>query len=447
MDINKKNPTQTLNLISLGCAKNLVDSEILIGGLRHLDVNIVDEPENADTIVVNTCGFLDQAREESIEVILQAAELKNTGRLQQLVVMGCLSERYPEELKKEIPEVDRFFGTNDHRQIVQFLTGKPHAKDDPMFWRSLLTPKHYAYLKIAEGCDNGCSFCSIPFMRGLQKSRPIPNIREEAERLGNQGVRELLIIAQDSTSYGWDLPEKVYLSDLLQELDNLANEMPDDILKWIRVHYAHPAHLSQRIIDALASSSHLARYLDMPIQHANNRILDSMNRGLGRDGIRNRITRLRTAIPDIRLRTTLIVGYPGETDEEFRELYNFMEEIEFDRIGVFPYSEEEGTAAAGLTDDIPREVKDERKAVLLDLQNEISARKNSELVGNTLKVLIDEQGNSVSVGRTEFDSPEVDNIVRVNGSVIPGKFIDVKIEDYNAYELIGRPVSVLESIC
>lgn len=316
-----------------------------------------------------------------------------------------------------------------------------------MFWRSLLTPKHYAYLKIAEGCDNGCSFCSIPFMRGLQKSRPIPNIREEAERLGNQGVRELLIIAQDSTSYGWDLPEKVYLSDLLQELDNLANEMPDDILKWIRVHYAHPAHLSQRIIDALASSSHLARYLDMPIQHANNRILDSMNRGLGRDGIRNRITRLRTAIPDIRLRTTLIVGYPGETDEEFRELYNFMEEIEFDRIGVFPYSEEEGTAAAGLTDDIPREVKDERKAVLLDLQNEISARKNSELVGNTLKVLIDEQGNSVSVGRTEFDSPEVDNIVRVNGSVTPGEFIDVKIEDYNAYELIGRPVSVLESIC
>ncbi|MCS5647709.1 MAG: radical SAM protein, partial [Candidatus Marinimicrobia bacterium] len=234
---------KTLNLISLGCAKNLVDSEILLGGLNKTDVTLTQNPEEADTIVVNTCGFLDIAREESVDTILQAAELKKTGNLKELVVMGCLSERYPDELKKEIPEVDRIFGSNDHRQIVSFLTGKEFAKDDPLFFRSLMTPNHYAYLKIAEGCDNGCSFCSIPLMRGLQKSRTIPAIMDEAERLVSNGTRELLVIAQDSTSYGWDLETKVYLSDLLRELNTINN------LEWIRVHYAHPAHLSQRIID------------------------------------------------------------------------------------------------------------------------------------------------------------------------------------------------------
>ena len=425
---------KTLNLISLGCAKNLVDSEILLGGLQQTDVSITHNPEEADTIVVNTCGFLDIAREESVETILQAAEMKKTGSLKELVVMGCLSERYPEELKKEIPEVDRIFGSNDHRQIVSFLTGQEYAKDDPLFFRSLMTPNHYAYLKIAEGCDNGCSFCSIPLMRGLQKSRTIPAIMEEAERLAVNGTRELLVIAQDTTSYGWDLEKKVYLSDLLRELNTIND------LDWIRVHYAHPAHLSQRTIDALAECDTVCNYLDMPIQHAADELLNSMRRGLGQDGIRDRISRLREAIPEIALRTTLIVGYPGETEEHFNTLRDFVEEIRFDRLGIFTYSEEDGTLAADLDDTVPRQVKDDRKNQLLEIQHGISLDKNESFIGKTLKVLVDQSGEDVSVGRTEFDSPEIDNIVHIKGKTVRGTFIDVMIKSANEYELLGKIV-------
>ena len=423
---------KTLNLISLGCAKNLVDSEILLGGLQQTDVSITANPEEADTIVVNTCGFLDIAREESVETILQAAEMKKTGSLKELVVMGCLSERYPEELKKEIPEVDRIFGSNDHRQIVSFLTGQEYAKDDPLFFRSLMTPSHYAYLKIAEGCDNGCSFCSIPLMRGLQKSRTIPAIMEEAERLATNGTRELLVIAQDTTSYGWDLEKKVYLSDLLRELNTIKD------MDWIRIHYAHPAHLSKRTIDALAECDRVCNYLDMPIQHAADALLNSMRRGLGQDGIRDRISRLREAIPEIALRTTLIVGYPGETEEHFNTLRDFVEEIRFDRLGIFTYSEEDGTLAADLDDSVPRQVKDDRKNQLLEIQHGISLDKNESFIGKTLKVLVDESGEGVSVGRTEFDSPEIDNIVHIKGKAVKGTFIDVLIESANEYELLGK---------
>ena len=425
---------KTLNLISLGCAKNLVDSEILLGGLQQTDVSITANPEEADTIVVNTCGFLDIAREESVDTILQAAEMKKTGSLKELVVMGCLSERYPEELKKEIPEVDRIFGSNDHRQIVSFLTGQEYAKDDPLFFRSLMTPSHYAYLKIAEGCDNGCSFCSIPLMRGLQKSRTIPAIMEEAERLAANGTRELLVIAQDTTSYGWDLEKKVYLSDLLRELNTIKD------MDWIRIHYAHPAHLSQRIIDALAECDRVCNYLDMPIQHAADELLNSMRRGLGQDGIRDRISRLREAIPEIALRTTLIVGYPGETEEHFNTLRDFVEEIRFDRLGIFTYSEEDGTLAADLADSVPRQVKDDRKNQLLEIQHDISLDKNESFIGKTLKVLVDESGEDVSVGRTEYDSPEIDNIVHIKGKTVKGTFIDVMIESANEYELLGKIV-------
>ncbi len=425
---------KTLNLISLGCAKNLVDSEILLGGLQQTDVSITHNPEEADTIVVNTCGFLDIAREESVDTIIQAAEMKKTGSLKELVVMGCLSERYPEELKKEIPEVDRIFGSNDHRQIVSFLTGQEYAKDDPLFFRSLMTPNHYAYLKIAEGCDNGCSFCSIPLMRGLQKSRTIPAIMEEAERLAANGTRELLVIAQDTTSYGWDLEKKVYLSDLLRELNTIKD------LDWIRVHYAHPAHLSQRTIDALAECDTVCNYLDMPIQHAADELLNSMRRGLGQDGIRDRISRLREAIPEIALRTTLIVGYPGETEEHFNTLRDFVEEIRFDRLGIFTYSEEDGTLAADLDDSVPRQVKDDRKNQLLEIQHGISLDKNESFIGKTLKVLVDESGEDVSVGRTEYDSPEIDNIVHIKGKTVKGTFIDVMIESANEYELLGKIV-------
>jgi len=425
----------TLHLISLGCAKNLVDSEILLGGLKHYTYHLTKEPEEADTIIINTCGFLDQAREESIDVVLQAAQLKKTGRLKQLVVMGCLSERYPEELAREIPEVDRFFGTHDHHEIVSYLTGKDYNRDDPRFFRSLLTPRHYAYLRIAEGCDNGCSFCSIPLMRGAQKSRPLTDIITEARKLLELGVKELLVIAQDTTSYGWDLPEKVSLADVITALDGLSPEA-----YWIRLHYTHPAHFSRNIIDVLANATHVCRYVDIPVQHASDRILTSMRRGLNKTGIRKRIQQLRDAIPGIRLRTTLIVGYPGETEAEFQELLDFVSEIQFDRLGVFTYSEEEGTLAAQLPDNVPRSLKDERKTAVLELQGDISAKKQAAFVGTTVKVLVDETSPDGSLGRTEFDSPEVDNLVHITGKVPLGEFIPVKIERSTAYDLYGRQV-------
>tara|TARA_X000001036_G_scaffold147304_1_gene140123 strand:- start:575 stop:1861 length:1287 start_codon:yes stop_codon:yes gene_type:complete len=426
--------SKKVNIISLGCAKNLVDSEILLGGLNKSDLVITKEPEDAESIIINTCGFLDIAREESIDTILQAAELKKTGNLKELVVMGCLSERFPDEISKEIPEVDRIFGSNDHRQIVSFITGKDYSKDDPLFFRSLMTPNHYSYIKIAEGCDNGCSFCSIPIMRGMQKSRTISAIMEEAERLANNGTKELLVIAQDSTSYGWDLPEKVYLSDLLNSLNTINN------IEWIRLHYAHPAHLSQRIIDSMALSEKVCKYIDMPVQHASDSVLKSMKRGLNQKGIRDRINRLRKAIPDIAIRTTLIVGYPGETEEDFKTLYDFVEDVKFDRLGVFTYSEEEGTGAALLNDDVPEEIKNKRKNDIIELQHDISLNRNESFIGKTIKVLVDESEKKIGVGRTEFDSPEIDNIVNIKGDVSKGSFVNIKIDSVNEYELIGSPV-------
>ena len=425
---------KVVNIISLGCAKNLVDSEILLGGLHKSDVAVTDNPENADTIIINTCGFLDIAREESVDTILQAAELKKTGRPSELVVMGCLSERYPEELTSEVPDIDQIFGSNDHRQIISFLTGKDFSKDDPLFFRSLMTPNHYAYIKIAEGCDNGCSFCSIPIMRGLQKSRTIPAIMDEAIRLAENGTKELLVIAQDSTSYGWDLDQKVYLSDLLRNLNRV------DGIEWIRVHYAHPAHLSQRIIDSIADSDKVCNYLDMPVQHASDIILKSMKRGLNQQGIRDRINRLRDASPGIAIRTTLIVGYPGETEEDFTELFNFVKDIRFDRLGVFTYSEEEGTSAAHLDDNIPQEVKNDRKNQIIELQHDISLARNESFIGKNIRVLVDQTENNIGVGRTEYDSPEIDNIVQIEGKVSRGQFVNIIVNDANEYELIGKPV-------
>ncbi|MBH10133.1 MAG: 30S ribosomal protein S12 methylthiotransferase RimO [Candidatus Marinimicrobia bacterium] len=428
------NPEKSLHLISLGCAKNLVDSEILMGGLRQAELSITNDAQKADTILINTCGFLDIAREESIDTILEAAELKKTGNLKELVIMGCLSERYPDEIAKEIPEIDRIFGSNDHHQIVSFLTGKDFAKDDPLFFRSLMTPSHYAYLKIAEGCDNGCSFCSIPLMRGIQKSRNIPAIMDEAHRLAGKGVKELLVIAQDTTSYGWDLERKVYLSDLLKELNTV------DGIEWIRIHYAHPAHLAPRIIKAMAECDKVCSYLDMPIQHASDSILKSMRRGLSQKGIRDRIKKLRDTIPDLALRSTLIVGYPGENEQDYNQLYDFVEEIRFDRLGIFTYSEEEGTLAARLSDNISRDVKNERLNKLQELQYEIILEKNESLIGKTLKVLVDKSVKKVGVGRTEYDSPEIDNIVHIRGNAKKGQFCNVLIDSVNEYELIGSVI-------
>lgn len=423
---------KTLHLISLGCAKNLVDSEILLGGLKNTQYDVTESPDDADTIIINTCGFLDIAREESVDTILQAAELKKKGTIEQLVVMGCLSERYHNDLKKEIPEVDRFFGTNDHKQIASFVTGKDYGKDDPLFFRSILTPSHFAYLKIAEGCDNGCSFCSIPIMRGLQKSRTIPELISETGRLVNNGTKEIMIIAQDTTSYGWDLDKKVYLSDLISEMDKIDNGP-----EWIRIHYAHPAHLNQRIIDSMAKSDRVCNYIDMPIQHASDNLLRSMRRGLNQEGIRRKIDNLRIAIPDISIRTTIIVGYPGEEEEDFLELTDFVSEIKFDHLGIFTYSEEEGTLAADLKDNIPRELKDERKSIIMDLQNNIDSERNSYMVGQSYDVIVDEVSNNIAVGRTQYDAPEIDKIVRINDFVEKGDIYQVEIDDFNEYELIG----------
>ena len=424
---------QKLNLISLGCAKALVDSEKLIGALKKTNYDITDNPEDADTMVINTCGFIDMARQESIDTILQATELKKKGTLNKLVVMGCLSERYPKELSKDIPEVDYFFGSNDHVKIMQLLTGKEFSQDDPIFLRSILTPQHYAYIKIAEGCDNGCSFCSIPIMRGLQKSRSIDSIIWEAEKLSDQGVKELLIIAQDTTSYGWDLKPKQYLNNLVEELDRLDFE-------WIRIHYAHPAHLSRKIIQSIADANNVCSYLDMPIQHASDPILKSMRRGLNADGIKKRIQLLRDSVRDIKIRTTLIVGYPGETEEDFEKLCSFIEEVRFDRLGVFTYSEEEGTLAEALKDDIPQAVKNDRKAQIMDLQASISNENNQLMIGKEVRVLVDDTGEKHSVGRTEFDSPEIDNIVNIGAKLEVGQFYNVKIQSANEFELIGTPI-------
>jgi ribosomal protein S12 methylthiotransferase len=427
---------KNINLISLGCAKNLVDSEILLGGLKKSNFYIVNNFQNADIVIVNTCGFLDSARDESVDVILEAGELRSTGKIEQLVVMGCFSERYDNDLKKEIPEVDAFFGTSDHAKIISFLTGEKHTKSDPDYYRSLLTPKHYAYLKIAEGCDNGCSFCSIPLMRGLQISRSIEANVEEARRLGKQGVKEILVIGQDTTSYGWDLKPKATLHELMDELNKVEE------IDWIRLHYAHPAHLHREMISRFGKLEKLLPYIDMPIQHASTKLLKSMRRGLGKDGILKRIEALRNACPNIILRTSIIVGYPGETEDDFMELYNFIKDIRFDRLGVFTYSEEEGTfAEKQLEDNIPQQVKYDRMDRIMTMQQEISFENNQQLIDTTQKIIIDQHLDSnESLGRSFRDSPEVDNLFRIDGIHPVGEFIKAKVISASEYEIICTKV-------
>ncbi len=424
---------KNIHLFSLGCAKNLVDSEVLLGGLQRAKFNILDNPEGADTLIVNTCGFLDSAREESIDVILDACKMKKDGDVEKVVVMGCFSARYPDELMKEIPEVDVFFGTNDHAKIVSFLSGEEHVKSDPDYFRSLLTPKHYAYLKIAEGCDNGCSFCSIPIMRGLQVSRSIEANVAEAIRLVEGGTKEILLIGQDTTSYGWDLNPRASLHELIEELDKIEE------LKWLRLHYAHPAHLHREMIAKFGSLKKLIPYIDMPVQHGSSKLLKSMRRGLGQDGIRKRIDALRNAQPEIAIRTSIIVGYPDESESDFQELYNFIEDVQFDRLGVFTYSVEEGThAAESLDDNVPQQVKYDRMDAIMLAQQSINLEKNSSLVGTDQLVLIDKSMEGLSVGRTYRDSPEVDNIVQIKGNIPVGEFVNVRITDASEYELSGE---------
>ena len=429
---------QKISLISLGCAKNLVDSEVLIGGLKSENYEVINDTHSSDIIIINTCGFLDMAREESVDSILECVNLKNEGVVEKIIVMGCFAERYGTQLRKEIPEVDQFFGSADHSKIMTYLTGKEFKKDDPDYFRSLLTPNHYAYLKIAEGCDNVCSFCSIPMMRGLQKSSTLEQNLLDAQNLVNQNVKELLVIAQDTTSYGWDLNPKSSLHELMDVLDKVKG------LEWIRLHYAHPAHLNKKMIERFSHLEKLIPYIDMPTQHGSDYMLKKMKRGLNSAGIKNRIDLLRKANENISIRTSIIVGFPGETDKDFKELLKFAEDVQFDRLGVFQYSEEEGTSAAiDYKDDIPKQVKQDRFDELMMLQQKINYNKNKLRVNCVEDILIDvvNEEEGWSLGRSYRDAPEIDNYVKVNKVLDIGSFYKVKIKKAYEYDVLGELVN------
>ena len=420
-------------VVTLGCAKNLVDSEYLVTGLKHVGYSMVNRIENSSIVIINTCGFLDIAREESIDKIIEIENKKEKGLIDKIIVMGCLSERYGDELSKEIPGVDKFFGSEEHEAVIKYISGKPFSLDDPDIIRASLTPSHYSYLKIAEGCDNACSFCSIPLMRGLQKSQPLRWNVDEAKRLASRGVKELLVIAQDSTSYGWDVSPKTSLHELFSELDKI------DQIEWLRLHYAHPSNLHREMIKSFGRLNKLIPYIDMPIQHGADKMLKIMKRGLKSDGIKKKIEALRNANENIAIRTSIIVGHPGETDKEFQKLLNFISDIEFDRLGVFQYSHEENTFAADtMEDEVPKDVKQERFDQIMAFQQAINFKKNKELIGTNQKVLIDVSKDSFSLGRTFRDSPTIDNYVKINQKLNVGKFYDVDITSAQEYDLIGK---------
>ncbi len=422
-----------VSIVTLGCAKNLVDSEYLVTGLKHIGYSIAANVTDSSIVIINTCGFLDVAREESIEKILEIEEQKQDGVIDKVIVMGCLSERYGVELQKEIPGVDKFFGSEEHEAVIRFISGKDFNLDDPDIIRASLTPSHYSYLKIAEGCDNACSFCSIPLMRGLQKSQPLRWNVEEAKRLASRGVKELLVIAQDSTSYGWDASPKTSLHELFSELDKI------DGLEWLRLHYAHPSNLHRNMIEQFKNLDKLIPYIDMPIQHGSDKVLKIMRRGLKSDGIKRKIESLRKANNNIAIRTSIIVGHPGETDKEFNEMLDFISDIQFDRLGVFQYSLEENTLAAEtMIDSTPKEVKQLRFDETMALQQKINYSKNKELIGSTQKVLIDISKENLSLGRTFRDSPTIDNYVKINQNLKQGKFYNIKINSAEEYDLIGE---------
>lgn len=422
-----------IGIVTLGCSKNTVDSERLINQLKINDFEIIDDPNKADTVIINTCGFIEAAKEESISSILNAVELKKTGKIKKVIVSGCLSQRYEIELKDEIPEVDNFFGTEDYNGILNELGAE--LKYDLLGEREISTPGHYAYLKISEGCDNPCSFCAIPIMRGKHVSQPLESLVSEAESLARKGVRELIIIGQDTTDYGKDIYGKRNITELLQKLSAIEG------IEWIKLLYAYPSHFPDELIDEIANNPKMCKYLDMPLQHISDEVLKSMRRGITARRTRELCSRLRERIPGLTLRTTFIVGYPNETKIEFGELYNFVEEMEFDRMGVFLYSVEDDTSAFELGDTVSAKEKEKRKAKLMKLQQSISQKKNSELIGKTVKVIIDAEESEYYIGRTEKDAPEVDGEVLVEKSdmcLLPGNFYNVEIIDSNEYDLFGK---------
>ena len=426
-----------VSVITLGCSKNLVDSEVMMNQLQHGGYDVQHDKWNKgrNIVIVNTCGFIDKAKEESINTILEYADAKSNGKIEKLYVTGCLSQRYKDNLEEEIPEVDAFFGTMELPRLLKTL--KVDYKHELVGERLLTTPSHYAYMKISEGCNRTCSFCAIPLMRGKHVSRTIEELVAEAKNLAKQGVKEIMLIAQELTFYGLDIYKKRRLPDLLKELSDVEG------IEWIRLHYAYPAQFPMEIIDAIAENPKVCHYLDMPLQHAADNILTSMRRNITNADTRALIHKIRERVPDIAIRTTMLVGYPGETEQDFEDLKTFIAEMRFDRLGVFTYSHEEDTRAHIIANDVPEELKEERAAELMSVQEEISRELNQLKVGKTFKVLFDRKEGGYFIGRTEFDSPEVDNEVLVDAKkyyVRIGDFANVKITSAEEFDLYGEVV-------
>jgi len=423
-----------INVITLGCSKNVYDSEVLMGQLvaNKIDVEHESKEQDANIVVINTCGFIDNAKEESINKILVEVERKEAGMIDKLYVTGCLSERYKPDLEKDIPNVDQYFGTTDLPALLKILGAD--YKHELLGERLTTTPKHYSYLKIAEGCDRPCSFCAIPIMRGKHKSTPIEQLVVEAKNLAKNGVKELILIAQDLTYYGLDIYKKRRLADLLTSLVEVEG------IEWIRLHYAFPCGFPQDVLDIIRDNDKVCNYIDIPLQHINDDILQSMRRGTSHEKTITLLKDFRKKVPDIAIRTTLIVGYPGETKEKFQELKRWVRDTKFDRLGVFTYSHEENTSAFNLVDDVPDKIKKMRLEEIMDLQTVISWELNQKKIGKTYKVLFDRKEGDYFIGRTEFDSPDVDNEVLVKAKdtyVRIGDFAHVIIEKADHFDLYG----------
>jgi ribosomal protein S12 methylthiotransferase len=424
---------EKVSVITLGCAKNTVDSERLLRQLQLNNLDLRSNPYEADTVIINTCGFIDRAKEESVNTILDAVANKNSGLIKRIFVAGCLSQRYKQDLQKEIPEVDLFFGTEDYERIVSELGGE--LKKNLLGERILSTPSHTAYLKISEGCDHPCSFCAIPIMRGMHKSRTIEELVDETKFLASNNTKELVLIAQDTTDYGKDLYPKKNIAELISRLSEV------DGIEWIRLMYAYPSHFPDKLIEEIKNNEKVCKYLDIPLQHISDKILKSMRRGITSRYTKELLYKLRENIPGIVLRTTFIVGYPEETEKDFQELCDFVKDIKFERMGTFTYSKEDNTFSYELGDPVPEEVKKERQSKLMEIQKEISSEQNNQLVGKKLKVLVDGKEGDFYIGRSYRDAPEIDGEVLLSDTeneIIPGNFYQAAIYDSNEYDLFAR---------
>jgi len=425
-----------INVVTLGCSKNVYDSEVLMGQLRANNKEVVHE-EEGNVVVINTCGFIANAKEESVNTILEYVQKKEAGEVDKVFVTGCLSERYKPDLQKEIPNVDEYFGTSELPNLLKALGAD--YKHELIGERLTTTPKNYAYLKIAEGCDRPCSFCAIPLMRGKHRSTPIEDLVTEANKLAAKGVKELILIAQDLTYYGLDLYKKRNLAELLNELVKVEG------IEWIRLHYAFPTGFPMDVLEVMKREPKVCNYLDIPLQHISDAILKSMRRGTTQAKTTKLLQDFRAAVPEMTIRTTLIVGYPGETEEDFQTLKSWVENMRFERLGCFTYSHEENTHAFNLVDDVPEEVKQQRASEIMELQSQISWELNQEKVGKTLKCIIDRKEGKYFVGRSEFDSPDVDNEVLVDAAkhyLKVGEFVDLKIFEAADFDLYGEPVQL-----